>query len=370
MRRRTQRIGLVMTALLIFTLFLAACGTTSSPTSSSPTPPTQGESSTSSPTLTPTLPPRIVGEFDGQIASVNAGIGLSTDGSTLTAFTTDGPPPNTPSFSLWFKGPVMHNAVHLQAEFGAGADLAAILTSQFATGSLTLNDGRSFSFTAERNHTDPPIQAGLYQGQLTTADGTRYLAGWVVLPSTAASTGTQVQTGGIIDEQHSMSPIGAPVLTAQDVAMQMVMSDLGNFQLMLYRSGEPVPIPTVANFTATLNPSSVNCQQSPGQSELVLDNTASNVDVSWTISFQEMNPSQRGFWGTASSDNGTVLALQQGKVVITPSSDLCKANNTMTYHLQVSYNAASLPQQSTIVLDYMVVVQAPVQTSTPVPLLL
>jgi hypothetical protein len=182
-----------------------------------------------------------------------------TDGQVLTAYATDGTE-TALAIDLWFKGPVTNNVVNLQDEFGKGADLKATLTPQFATGTVTYKDV-PFPFTVQP--TDPPIhaglyqgelttsmvslnpssgssiQAGLYQGELTTAGGVRYLAGWIVLPSTAVA---QVQREGIINEQtRALTP--APTLTALDIASgQVVEPSLGvMFRLTLIQLGKSSP---------------------------------------------------------------------------------------------------------------------------------
>jgi hypothetical protein len=235
MRRGTRNIGPVMTVLLTLTVFLAACGGSTSSGGSTTFP-------------TPTIPSNVMGDFVGQVSGLNADISLSSNGYRLTAYTTNGTPTSI-TFALWFQGSITNNAVNLMAAFGAGAHLMASLTNQAATGTLTLKNGNPLHFRA-KNVTDPPIQPGLYRG-VQVVGGVFYLAGWVVLPSMAMTptqtltpsptplSQSQMQRGGIINQQTGALKL-APALTPQDIAAMLVaVPGLGMFQLTLVRLGEP-----------------------------------------------------------------------------------------------------------------------------------
>lgn len=245
MRRRLRNTGQVMPVLLTLTVLLATCC---------------GGRTTSPPTPTPTTP--IMGDFTGQVSGLNADIGLSTNGRFLHALATDGTD-NTITTFLRFDGPVTNNAVDLKDKFGMGADLMATWNAQAASGTVTYK-GNSYDFNAPAV-TDPPIHAGLYQGQ--TLFGVPYLAGWVVLPGTAAA---QVQRGGIINEQtRALMP--APALTAQDIASgQLVVPGLGTFMLTLIQSGKQITvtvvIPSPTQITVTPQPPVLSV--SPGRFSL------------------------------------------------------------------------------------------------------
>lgn len=237
-------------------------------------------------------------------------IDLMSRGGQLKAFTTDGNSTQKPTFILCFKGPVINNAVDLNsvpcpAVYGTEqvevpvinneAHLVAHLTVQAALGTITLKDGKFFSFEVQVIK-DPPIPPGLYIGEQTVA-GVRYLAGWVVLPSTivtptqtltplstpsstpsptptltlspapsstpsltptltpspaptltptaTTSPGLQGQGEGVINEQTGALSL-APALGVQDIASkQVLVPGLGIFPLTLFRMGEPVAIPSI-----------------------------------------------------------------------------------------------------------------------------
>jgi len=233
-RRQFLRYSGSMLLTLLGSSILAACG--GSTTSSAP-----------SPTAAPTS--KVRGDFLGIDPTAHTWVGLSTDGQQVTAYTCDGDDEHHITFAQWFKGNVANNSVNLTN--ANGAHLVATLTSQAATGTVTLPDGTSFPFTAAVI-TDPASKSGLYRSEQTIG-GVLYLAGWLpadqafTTPS-AIPTGYMALTvgcpcwhccmgGGIINEQtKQLLPV--PRLTLEDIAAgQVVVSGLGTFKLTQCRSG-------------------------------------------------------------------------------------------------------------------------------------
>ena len=146
-----------------------------------------------------------------------------------------------------------HNAAHLTAK--NGSRLVVTWTAQQATGTVTLNNGQSFSFTA------PAVNflqgAGLFRDEETSA-GVPYLAGWIISnpkPATSAAASMAVLSGlfvpalpdpqgpgccyvsrlegGIINEQTG-ALVALPALTQQMIAARrMPVPNLGTFVMAL-----------------------------------------------------------------------------------------------------------------------------------------
>jgi len=230
--------GLILVALVAL-LGLSACGSHAS------APPAATPTSTAA---------SIAGDFAGKASQVDA-VGLSTDGHQLIAYTCDGSATHATTFAVWFKGAVSHNAAHLTAK--NGSRLVVTWTAQQATGTVTLNSGHSFSFTAPavNFHTG----AGLFRDEETFA-GVPYLAGWIISnpkPATSAAASMAVLSGffipaspemqgpgcqgdcvtrlegGIIDEQTG-ALVALPALTGQMItAHRMPVPNLGTFVMAL-----------------------------------------------------------------------------------------------------------------------------------------
>jgi len=229
--------GLVLVALVAL-LGLSACGSHAS------APPAATTASTAA---------SIAGDFVGKAGQVDA-IGLSTNGHQLIAYTCNGTAKHAATFAVWFKGAVSHNAANLTAK--NGSHLAATWTAQQATGTVTLNNGQSFSFTA------PAVNflqgAGLYRDEETFA-GVPYLAGWIITnPKAATHTNSASMAmlsalfmpsspemvgpgccyvsrleGGIINEQTG-ALVALPALTQQMIAVhRMPVPNLGTFVMAL-----------------------------------------------------------------------------------------------------------------------------------------
>jgi len=226
--------GLILIALVAI-LGLSACG------KAAPAPPAATPASTAA---------SIAGDFVGRAGQADA-IGLSTNGQRLIAYACDGTATRAATFAVWFKGAVSHNAASVTA--ANGSRLVVAWTAQEATGTVTLNSGQSFSFTA------PAVNflqgAGLFRDEETFA-GVRYLAGWIIpnqKPATSSAASVAVLTGwfvpaspgmvgpgcgcrvegGIIDEQTG-ALVALPALTKQMIlAHRMPVPGLGTFVMAL-----------------------------------------------------------------------------------------------------------------------------------------
>jgi hypothetical protein len=195
------------------------------------------------------------GTYIGQIPSKHAWVGLSSTGQRIVAFVTDGSKEHTATFAQWFRGILSNNTVNASSERNARGALHARLTNSTASGTVTLRNGTSFPFTAQAV---PPTNgtAGLYRSD-RVVNGTHYVGGWIVPPSTQATatpgtprapgatvTATVTATaaaavpaqGGAIINEKSNTLLPAPSLTSQDLSSRTVRDPkLGTFRLLQCR---------------------------------------------------------------------------------------------------------------------------------------
>jgi hypothetical protein len=236
--------GPVLIGALI--MLLAACGGTAS---SSPV------SQTTPPAPSATAAALVKGEFVGDADGL-AGIALSTNGRQVIAYLCNGGYQHV-TLAEWFHGPVTGTGIDITNAHGAR--LAAAVSAQAITGTVTLHDGRSAPFTA-RLLPDPGRSYGLFRSE-ETFDGVRYLGGWIFNPPHFASartgTGTQVSVAsvmvpdpvccppnggvvgrvegvGIINEQTG-ALIASPVV--EDIA-SVTVPGLGTFRLTPCRQAQ------------------------------------------------------------------------------------------------------------------------------------
>ena len=220
--------------IFAFILLLAACGGTASSSSVAPT--------ASAAAL-------VQGEFVGDAGQL-AGIALSTNGRQVIAYLCNGDARQL-SLAEWFKGPVTSTGIDITNAHGA--HLAATVSAQAITGTVTLKDGRSAPFTA-RLLPDPGRIYGLFRSE-ETFNGVRYLGGWIFNPlhfaSARTGTGTEAtlvsvmvpmpvccapedRGAGIINEQTGALIISPPV---EDIA-SVTVPNLGTFQLTPCREAQ------------------------------------------------------------------------------------------------------------------------------------
>jgi hypothetical protein len=109
----------------------------------------------------------------------------------------------------------------------------------------------------------------------------------------------------------------------------------------------PTPTPLVLNATlsSTLNAWDCNVQgERIGSATLILDNTGSTVDVSWTVTQREtigVNPPVS--WASAQPSQGTVKARQTQTITISPTTSVCSAANPSgtDYHADFGLTSAA-----------------------------
>ncbi len=110
----------------------------------------------------------------------------------------------------------------------------------------------------------------------------------------------------------------------------------------------PTPAPVVV-FVVSPTEFVQSCSSSLSSLEVTLDNSGSNVDVSWSISITDTDP-DGNVWATADSGGGTVPAGQVGSVTITPISALCSdlAGGTESFTATISWSGGSTTVTDTV----------------------
>lgn len=236
-RRQFLRYSGGMLLTLLGSSILAACG---------------ASTTSSTPSLTSATNTRVSGEFVSRDLTTHHWVGLSTDGQQVIAYACDGDDEHAITFAEWFTGTVTNNMVDLTN--ANGAHLVVTLTSQAATGTVTLPGNKSFSFTANAITNS---KAGLYRSE-PTFGGVAYLAGWVapesavtvtltpfVLGIVALAEGPLIHCpcsvcccGGGILKKPTNQLLTAPGLTSQDIAAgQVAVPNIGTFKLIHCQPG-------------------------------------------------------------------------------------------------------------------------------------
>lgn len=275
MRRKRRSAAVFLITFCSMLLFLAGCGAG----------PSSGERNTQTAArlllrATPTASPPISekGTYLGKSPGQHAWIGFISTGQQFVAFVTDGAPDHAPTFAQWFRGPLANNAATATASARGGqARLQVLLSGTQAVGTVTLADGKSIPFTANAltiastvpTETPTPVSTaaatettptpvsgphpGFYRSE-RTVNGTRYIAGWIVLPEKVSGTGTPqagsgtptptpappAGQGGAILNQVTSAVQPAPAMTAQDQNNgQIIVPNLGTFNLLECTSSYP-----------------------------------------------------------------------------------------------------------------------------------
>jgi hypothetical protein len=187
----------------------------------------------------------VKGEFAGHAGHL-ALLGLSTNGRQVIAYLCDGTYQHI-TLAQWFKGPVTSKGIDITNAHGT--HLAATISAQAITGTITLKDGRSSPFTAPLV-TDPSKGYGLFRSE-ETFNGVHYLGGWIFpQPQLAsASVGAEAPAGasltaavfprmigpepeprgGIIDEQTGALIVSPPLDKANP--FRVTVPNVGTFVL-------------------------------------------------------------------------------------------------------------------------------------------
>jgi hypothetical protein len=175
----------------------------------------------------------VEGDYVGQIPTLNATIAITTDGSNVEVYLTDGTTTHA-SLSLWIQGPIANNIVTLTSPTVTLPSMSptkivisALVTPQSVSGTVTLQATYQTNvFTAEAL-TSQSGAPGLYQGSLQTA-GASYLGGWYALPSDVAAT-TATPSGGAIMNEATGTVLTSP--TPDFITLTVTVPGLGVFPL-------------------------------------------------------------------------------------------------------------------------------------------
>jgi hypothetical protein len=232
--------------IVVSIMLLAACGSTASSSSVTHTPAAAS---------TATAAALVKGEFVGDAGQL-AGIALSTNGRQVIAYLCNGGYQHV-SLAEWFKGAVTSTGINITNAHGA--HLAATVSAQAITGTVTLKDSTSAPFTA-RLLPAPGRVYGLFRSE-ETFHGVRYLGGWIFNPPHFASVWTgpasevsltsamvpdpvccppnggvvsRVEGLGIIDEQTGALIVSPPV---ENIA-SVTVTGVGTFQLTPCREAQ------------------------------------------------------------------------------------------------------------------------------------
>jgi hypothetical protein len=165
----------------------------------------------------------VAGDFVGQVPDLYRGaVAISTDGHRVLAYVCDGTSTRV-TVARWFAGAASDNTISLSA---GKAKLDVQLDADRASGTVTLDDGRSFKFRAV-SLADPAGDAGLFRSELDSG-GHHYVAGWIEEPSREELQPTQLAflegwfdwseiraPGGLLDEFQSLqtAPAIGPTTT-------------------------------------------------------------------------------------------------------------------------------------------------------------
>jgi hypothetical protein len=176
--------GRIAPALIAVSAALSACG---------------GGGAGTTPTKQATATNQITGAWVGKVQGTDAFVALASNGHEVLAYVCDGK-----DISQWFHGVAGERYVNLgdgSVRFKqSGAKLDARLQTNVTTGTFTGVDGKRLDFTATRARGD----AGLYRLE-QTADGRKWVAGWVVL-NDGKLRGARVSSTGAFEPETRLSP--------------------------------------------------------------------------------------------------------------------------------------------------------------------
>jgi hypothetical protein len=177
---------------------------------------------TAAPAPTNTSVVSVEGDYVGEIAGLNAGIAITTDGNNALVYIGDGTPSQV-TISAWMQGQDVNNVITITSSFNL--EVSALLTTNSASGNVTIT-GSSNTYTFTATAVTSRGGPGVYQGQLTV-EGVAYLGGWFVLPSGVATGNIPTMGGGVINQQ----------------TRALIVSPIPNYTTMT------VNVPTVGAFT-------------------------------------------------------------------------------------------------------------------------
>ncbi len=83
-----------------------------------------------------------------------------------------------------------------------------------------------------------------------------------------------------------------------------------------------------------------NCAPgNPPPVTITLDNSASNVDVGWSITMRETLPQSNQPWAVVDQSQGTVAAGQTAQVTLTPNPGICPNYAATPYHADIALSS-------------------------------
>lgn len=168
---------------------------------------------------------------------------------------------------------------------------------------------------------------------------------------------------GLVVEEGAFAfagPGSGPHITASRI---FLLFDPTSGNLLLYGSalnqsatstptpqpGQPTPTATVApHVTLILKPTNEeqSCQFSSTvltPTKLTLDNTGSNVAVTWTATVSDKIGTSGVIWAGIAPSSGSIPAGQSIQITVTPASNICSLSQSVapdaTYHVVVHYGA-------------------------------
>ncbi len=130
------------------------------------------------------------------------------------------------------------------------------------------------------------------------------------------------------------APPAAATLTPVPQSLKITPTPATNPTPAAPPNATPTPRPTmVPTIQFSLSPNTVNqtCSAPPDNAlpgtQIVLDNTGSNVAVAWSAKAADLLPNSSTLWATTSPASGTIPAGQKTTVMLVPNQNLC---NTLT----------------------------------------
>lgn len=111
----------------------------------------------------------------------------SSNGTQMSAFVTDGTANHPPTFAHWYNGKLQNNKFSAPAGLPNAGKIDATLTSDTATGTITLPDGKTLPFTADAvSSANASMGAGLYKTE-QVVNGVDYVISWILAPNPATN---------------------------------------------------------------------------------------------------------------------------------------------------------------------------------------
>jgi hypothetical protein len=110
--------------------------------------------------------------------------------------------------------------------------------------------------------------------------------------------------------------------------------------------------PMIVSFEGSLMTTVQTCNQLQALPAIpiTLDNSSSNVPITWTLTISDTDPAG-DVWASVDTDNGTIDAGKQATITLTPVASLCLSlvgKQTTSFSAVISYTGADKTQQMTL----------------------